>query len=66
LSTGIEVCTRIDLLEMTYQKGFDKISGIVGMSTGLYKNSAPLLVKELYEEGAISEPIFGFYLGGTD
>jgi len=66
LSEGVDVCTRIDLLEMTYQKGFDKISGIVGMSTGLYGNSGPLLIKELFEEGAISEPIFGFYLGGTD
>lgn len=36
------------------------------MSTGLYGNTGPLIIEELYNEGQISQPIFGFYLGGTD
>lgn len=51
---------------MTRQQGLDNISGIVGMNTGLYPNSAPLLVKELYSDNKVDEPVFGFYLGGTD
>jgi hypothetical protein len=61
----VNSCAPIDMLIMTYQEGFKGISGIVGMSTGLYGNSAPLLIEELFYDGKISEPVFGFYLGST-
>ena len=53
-------------LMMTQQSGLDFISGIVGMTSGLYKDSAPLLVDELYQSDKIDENVFAFYLGGTD
>jgi hypothetical protein len=59
-------CTDMTFLMMTQQRGLDFISGIVGMTSGLYPNSAPLLVNELYQDDKIDENVFGFYLGGTD
>lgn len=42
----------------------DGLYGIVGMSTGLTRDSGPILVSSLYDGGVISEPVFGWYLTG--
>jgi hypothetical protein len=48
----------------TTVRGMDGIYGIAGMSTGLTEGGGPLIVPALYEAGAISEPVFGWYLTG--
>jgi hypothetical protein len=49
---------------VVYEEGMDGLYGIVGMSTGLTRDSGPILVKALHEGGVISEPVFGWYLTG--
>lgn len=52
---------------MIYGTGFDGIDGIAGMSTGLGPYSeGPILIQELYKDGKIEAPIFGWYLAGMD
>ena len=44
-SPSIVSCLAMDILIMTQQSGFDKISGIVGMSTGYGNDTGPLLIQ---------------------
>lgn len=54
---------KMELFHILYETGMDGIYGICGMSTGNTAESGPLLINSLYEEGIISEPIFGWFLG---
>ena len=52
---------------ITDQQGIpNQISGVIGMSTGANPDHGPNFIKSLYAVGAISRPVFGFYLKGKD
>jgi hypothetical protein len=59
-----ESCVFFDWFMILYQTGMDEIDGILGMSSGLAEESGPLFVKKLYEEGLVTEPVFGWFLTG--
>lgn len=51
---------------METQEGMDGTSGIAGMAAGLTSDAGPLFVKDLYAAGAITSPVFAFWLGNED
>ena len=60
-------CANMKFLSATYVEGLDGIDGIAGMSTGLSDwSEGPRFIEELYSAGKINEPVFAFYLAGTE
>ena len=53
---------KFEWFNILYEEGMDDTHGICGMSTGFTTDSGPLLVNSLYEEGLISEPVFGWFM----
>ncbi len=51
---------------METQEGMSGTSGIAGMAAGLSSDAGPLFVETLYAAGAITSPVFAFWLGNED
>jgi hypothetical protein len=53
---------KFEWFNIIYEEGMDGIHGLCGMSTGLTEDTGPLLVNSLFEQGLISEPVFGWFM----